>query len=393
MRGPEGAFARRVDSIDSLEADLSWTESLESSELRIIASKALRGERLTRDEGVQLMSTSAESVVCELADRVRKRKVGEDVFFATTLFIHPTNLCELSCPMCSFYAKPGQPGAWFHSPKTIIDKVRDGMNLGINEVHIVGGLWRDANLDYYEEIFRGIKALNSALHIKALTPVEYDFLAELHGISIQEVFERFKNWGLGSIPGGGAEVLVERVRRQVAPQKITSARYLEIHAIAHQLRIPTNITMLFGHVEEIEDLVTHWERVRELQDQTGGFQTFVPLRYHLENNALGKRTSRIKPKSIRRIYAVSRLMLDNIPHLKVLWNYTGLDVAQEVLNCGANDLGSTALEEKIAVAAGGIRLPMDQGGMRRAILQMGRRPCLTDSGVHCHEHHFPVARL
>ncbi len=386
-----GAFARCGTVVDLCENDdVTWARALEDAELRSIALKALTGRRLTKEEGVHLMHVPQEHIVCELANRARKRKVGDGVFFATTLFIHPTNLCELSCPMCSFYAKPGQAKAWFHSPEVIIDKVRARLDQGINEVHIVGGLWRDANLPYYEQIFRGIKALDSKLHIKALTPVEFEFLAELHGLSVTEVLERMKLWGLGSIPGGGAEVLVERVRRQVAPQKITSERYLEIHAIAHQLGIPSNITMLFGHVEEKEDLVTHWELVRALQDKTGGFQAFVPLRYHLENNALGTRSKRIKPKSIRRIYAVSRLMLDNIPNLKVLWNYVGLELAQEVLNCGANDLGSTALEEKIATAAGGIQLAMNQSGMRRAIIQAGRRPHLSHSAGQCSLHQTPA---
>lgn len=361
--------------------DLSWVATFKNPDLQKIARKALFGERLTLQEGSALMRFPEEDLICQLADRVRRQKVGNSVLYATTLFVHPTNLCELSCPMCSYYAKPGQAKAWFHSPSKILDDVRAHLDLGINEVHIVGGLWREANLDYYQAIFQGIKLLSSHLHIKALTPVEFDFLAQLHNLSVHEVLRRMKSWGLGSIPGGGAEVLVENIRRQIAPQKISSDRYLEIHAEAHALGLPSNVTMLFGHVEESEDLVIHLDRVRRLQDLTGGFGAFVPLKYHVENNALGTRSKRLKAKSIHRVYALARLMLDNFDTIKVLWNYVGLAQAQEILRCGANDLGSTALGEKIAIAAGGIRLAMDQNGMRRAIGQVGRRPQLAHSGA------------
>ena len=377
----QGAFDRRGPFEDRIpDSDTSWGMGIRDGAMRALAHKVLTGRRLSREEGTYLMTADDLSTVCELADRARRLRVGEGVLFATTLFIHPTNLCELSCPMCSYYAKPGQAKAWFHSPETIIEKVRAHLVHGINEVHIVGGLWREANLAYYEAILRGIKSLNPSLHIKALTPVEFDYLAQLHGIEVECVLRAFKEWGLGSIPGGGAEILDEDIRKQIAPQKITSDRYLDIHTIAHRLEIPTNITMLFGHVEDVKDLVTHWERVRHLQDETGGIQAFVPLRYHDENNALGKRRGRLKPKDLRRIYAVSRLMLDNVPDLKVLWNYVGLSQAQELLCCGANDMGSTAIDEGIATAAGGIQLAMDQGGMRRAILALGRRPQWIHSG-------------
>lgn len=361
--------------------DFTWIDQLPDQTFKAIAGKALMGDRLSGDEGLYLLKSADEAMLCDLANRVRRWRVGDEVFYATTLFIHPTNLCELSCPMCSYAAKPGQAKAWFLSPEQIIDQVKAHLGCAINEVHIVGGLWKEANLDYYRAIFQGIKALCPKLHIKALTPVEFHYLAVLHKISVQEVLSKMKSWGLGSIPGGGAEVLVEHVRRKIAPQKISSQRYLDIHTTAHSLGIPSNITLLFGHVEHDEDLIVHWQRVRYLQDQTGGIGAFVPLQYHLENNALGKRLGRIEPKSLRRIYPLSRLMLDNIPNIKVLWNYVGLKQAQSALDFGANDLGSTALEEKIVTAAGGVRILMNQAGMRRAIAQMARRPKLAHSGI------------
>lgn len=348
--------------------------------LKIIEEKVENSERLTYEEGLFLFKEASSEDVQKLADKARKMKAGDTVYFATTLFIHPTNLCELSCPMCSYYAKPGWKTAWFLTPEQVEQKVRNHLSDKLTEIHIVGGLWRDCNLPYYEEIFERIKNLDDSLHIKAMTPVEYDFLAKLHQISVEEVFERLKKAGLGSLPGGGAEVLVEKIRKQVAPQKISSDEYLAIHEIAHKSGLPSNITMLFGHVEDEEDLLVHMIRVRDLQDRTGGFQTFVPLKYHEENNALGKRKNRLKTKNIPKVYALSRLMVDNVRNLKVLWNYTGIDTALELLRWGVNDFASTALEEKIITMAGGIQVRMNKETIESLIRQAKREPKHIHSG-------------
>ncbi len=337
--------------------------------------------RLTREDGLELFCKAPHEELQTLADEARKRAVGDTVTYATTLFIHPTNLCELSCPMCSYYAKPGWKTAWFHSPDDVVAQVERNLHLDLTEVHFVGGLWRDCNLDYYQETFTRIKALDPNLHIKALTPVEYDFLARLHNISVEEVFTKMMEWGLGSLPGGGAEVLVESIRKQIAPQKISSDRYLEIHRIAHSMGLRSNITLLFGHVEDDEHIIEHLLRVRETQDATGGFNTFVPLKYHDENNALGKRKGRLKAKDVSRVFAISRLMLDNIPNLKVLWNYVGVAEAQELLSWGANDFASTATDEKIVTMAGGIQVRMDGETIERLIREKGRVPAKTHSGL------------
>lgn len=351
--------------------------------LKVISEKVMQGKRLTPEEGrflFQLENSEQIRWVGHLADMVRKKKVGETVHFASTLYIHPTNLCELNCPLCSFYAKPGWKTAWFLTPEQIEQKVKDHYPKGLTEIHIVGGLWRECNLDYYQEVFTRIKKIDPKLHIKALTPVEYDFLAKLHGISIEEVFRRMVSWGLGSLPGGGAEILVEEIRKKIAPGKITSDEYLAVHRLAHRLGLNSNITMLFGHIEAYEDIVTHLCKVRDLQEETGGFKTFIPLKFGEENNALGKRKNRLKEKNIPLVYAVSRLMLDNIPHIKVLWNYVGVELALELLNWGGNDLSSTNLEEKIITMAGGIRVNMDEATMRSLIQKAGRIPKLTHTG-------------
>ncbi len=352
--------------------------------LDAITEKVEAKERLTPEEGLSLLHTTEPDEIERiraLADLVRKRTVGEVVHFASTLYIHPTNLCELNCPMCSFYAKPGWDKAWFLTPEQIEEKVRHNYDKGLTEIHVVGGLWRDCDLDYYQETFTRIKAIDPNLHIKALTPVEYDFLAKLHDIPIEEVFRRMMSWGLGSLPGGGAEILVEEIRKKVAPGKITSEEYLEIHALAHQLGLRSNITMLFGHIESYEDIVSHLVQVRDLQDRTGGFRAFIPLKFGLENNALGKRKKQLKEKNVSLVYAVSRLMLDNVTHLKVLWNYVGVQEALELLRWGGNDLSSTNTDEKIITMAGGVRVIMDKETMTSLIKGIGRTPCLTHTGA------------
>ena len=339
--------------------------------------------RLTREEGLKILEAKDEGEIAEigrLANQVRKRDSGETVTYASTLNINPTNLCELNCTFCSFYAKPGWDKAWFLTPEAIEKKIRSKISFGLTEIHIVGGLWRDCDLNYYQELFTRIKGIDPHLHIKALTPVEYDFLAKQHGLTIEQVFEKMISWGLGSLPGGGAEILVESIRKKIAPGKITSDEYLHVHKIAHQLGLHSNITMLFGHIEENEDILTHLCKVRDLQDETKGFKNFIPLKFNLENNALGKRKNQLKTKHIPLVYAVSRLMLDNFPKLKVLWNYVGVQEALEILDWGACDLSSTNFEEKIIVMAGSKERPLDRETMEELIKSRGRIPKLIHSG-------------
>lgn len=354
------------------------------TKMRKIAEKVEKGLRLTPEEGLELLKEKDPSKIDEitsLANEVRRKKVGDNVIYASTLYIHPTNLCELNCPFCSYYAKPGWAKAWFMTPEDIEKKVRENLDKGLTEIHVVGGLWRDCNLDYYQDAFTRIKSIDPKLHIKALTPVEYDFLAKLHGLTIEEVFNRMISYGLGSLPGGGAEILVETIRKKIAPGKITSDEYLAVHALAHKMGLNSNITMLFGHIEDEEDIITHLMKVRDLQDQTKGFKTFIPLKFGLENNALGKRKNQLKEKNVPLVYAVSRLMLDNIPHLKVLWNYVGMQEALKILNCGANDLSSTNLEEKIIAMAGGEETKVNQQMLAELITSLGRKPHLTHTGA------------
>lgn len=351
-----------------------------TDDILAIGTKALSGTRITFEEGLMLLQSKQKDAIKIIANEKRKQMVGDTVYFATTLYIHPTNLCELSCPLCSFYAKPGWKSAWLLTPEQVEEKVRTHLDKDINEVHFVGGLWRECNLDYYKDVFTRIKNIDSKLHIKALTPVEYDFLARIHGISVEEVFDRMISWGLGSLPGGGAEILVEEIRKKIAPQKITSDEYLNIHRIAHKRNLKSNITMLFGHIEKEEHIITHLDKIRILQDETAGFQAFVPLKYHVENNALSKRKDAIQLKDIEMVYAISRLMLDNISDIKVLWNYVGIEQAKAILAAGANDFGSTSIEEKIITMAGGVKFAMSEETMSTIIHSTGRTPKKIHSG-------------
>lgn len=353
------------------------------NKIQAIADKVRCKERLTPEEGLQLLETEDPlelEAIRELADTVRQTKVGNRVTYASSLFIYPTNLCELNCTFCSFYAKPGWEKAWFLTPQQIEEKIKKFYPKGLTEIHIVGGLWRECNLDYYQELFQRIKGIDPSLHIKALTPVEYDFLAKLHGISVTEVFKKMISWGLGSLPGGGAEILVEDIRKKIAPGKISSDEFLAIHKLAHQLGLSSNITMLFGHIETNQHIISHLCRVRDLQDETGGFKTFIPLKFGTENNSLGKRKKQLKEKHVPLVYAVSRLMLDNFDHLKVLWNYVGVYEALEILQWGGNDLSSTNLEEKVIAMAGGSSVKMDREAMETLIRGLGRTPHLIHSG-------------
>lgn len=363
----------------STKDSLSLPRSLEA-----IQEKVVSGERLSYEDGLWLLSLQApEEIegVGQLADYARKRKVGDTIYFASTLYIHPTNLCELSCPFCSYYAKPGWEKAWFLTPEAIEETVAKHLPIGLTEIHVVGGLWRECDLRYYEEVFGRIKRLDPNLHIKALTPVEYDFLAKLHGMTVEEVLKKMMGFGLGSLPGGGAEILVEEIRKKIAPGKISTEEYLEIHGLAHRLGLKSNVTMLFDHIEENGHIVEHLLRVRELQDRTGGFRAFIPLKFGEENNALGKRKNRLRKKNVSLIYSTSRLMLDNFDHLKVLWNYIGVEEGLAMLERGGSDFSSTNLEEKIITMAGGKVIRMDKETMENLIRSIGRIPCMTHSGA------------
>ncbi|AHK62934.1 FO synthase subunit 2 [Chlamydia avium 10DC88] len=314
-----------------------------------------QGERCSQESALRLLlleDDNDQRSLWAFADKIRKKHVGDVVYYSSTLYLYPTNFCDFNCTFCAFYAKPGDSKGWLYSPDQLIEKIYQAPT--ITEVHIVSGCFPKCNLDYYVELFTKIKKDFPHIHIKALTGIEHAYLADLHNISVKDVLLTLKNSGLDSIPGGGFEVLVDEIRKQLAPQRLSSEEFLEIHRTAHQLGIPSNSTLLCYHKERPEDIVTHMQKLRDLQDETRGFKNFVMLKFAAENNSLGKRLTkwgrshRIPPASI---IAVSRLFLDNFKNIKALWNYLGIDLALHLLSCGANDFSSTHLGEKVFTMA------------------------------------------
>jgi CofH subfamily radical SAM domain protein len=346
-------------------------------ELKRIIDKVALQQRISTDDGLYLLTCQHGDLVHALANFNRKQRVGEEVLYSSTLHLYPTNLCELACPLCSFYALPSNPKAWFFTPEQLLEKIHPVLS-ELSEVHIVGGIWKECTTEYYQKLFHLIRQTSPTLHIKALTAVECDYLAKHSHLSIENILSMLLDAGLSSLPGGGAEILVDRVREIIAPKKLSSQEFLNVHKCAHSLGIPTNMTMLFGHIETPEDIISHLDEVRKLQDISFGISSFVPLKFLPENTRLA--SIPCMPKDPCRIFSVARLMLDNIDNLKALWNYFGLSTAIQLLHCGANDLGSTAFEEKVSYTAGSKQEKMTESMLQQTIRSSGRIPRKTASG-------------
>ncbi len=323
-------------------------------ELHEIAEKVERGERLSFEDGVRLFESHDLLGVGWLANKVRRRLHGDRAYFNQNRHINPTNICAVHCNFCSFRRNGDEEDAYWWTPEEIVERVRPDVGPHITEFHIVGGLHPELGLDYYCEIFRQLKRAYPWVHIKAMTAVEVHFLAELEGLDYETVLRRMREAGLDSMPGGGAEIFAEHVRRRICPEKATAEQWLEIHRLAHRLGIRSNATMLYGHIESYEDRVDHLLRLRALQDETGGFQTFVPLAFHPMNNGLGKKVNREWTTGVDdlKVIAVSRLLLDNFPHIKAYWVMLTPQIAQIALRFGADDIDGTVIEERIYHDAG-----------------------------------------
>jgi len=353
---------------------------LKNSDLHDIAEKVNAGERLSFDDGVRLYRSSDLHAVGALAQTVRQKINGRSVYYSANLHLNHTNICSISCMFCSFSRKPGQEGGYAFSVDEMVGKVQRAVEKwNINEVHIVGGHHPDLFMDYYEELFRRIRKVGPHLYIKALTAPEIDDLAVRCKISHEEVLKRLIAAGLDGMPGGGAEIFAEKTRQKICREKITAAEWIAIHQKAHELGLRTNCTMLYGHIESDEDRVDHVLRLRDLQDKTNGFQSFILLSYQAENNRLAKLG---EPGGILdlKALAVSRLLFDNVPHIKAHWTTTNLKFAQVALSFGCDDLGGLNLNEKIMHDAGSeTPLDLSRNEMERLICDAGYEPCLVDS--------------
>jgi aminodeoxyfutalosine synthase len=353
---------------------------LHAAGLSDIDAKLLAGERLTFDDGMRLFDSPDLLAVGWLANREREKRHAARTYFNYNLRLEPTNVCEASCLFCSFARlKPGMPEAYTMSLEQAWDKLRRRANQPITELHIVNGLNPDLPFDYYTELLRGFKRIRPGIHLKCFTAVEIAFFADLYRMTDEQVLRELKEAGLDSLPGGGAEIFAERVRRKICHDKCGADRYLAIHRIAHGLGLRTNVTMLYGHIETMAERVDHMLRARALQDETGGFQAFIPLAFHPDNNQMRKLPAPTGTDTLR-VHAVSRLMLDNIAHIKAFWIATGVELAQASLWFGVDDLDGTVQEEKIYHMAGSATPEgMTTAALTRLVRNAGREPLERDT--------------
>jgi aminodeoxyfutalosine synthase len=347
-----------------------------------IDEKLTDGVRLDLADGVRLFACPDLLAVGWLANRERERRHGAKTFYNYNIRLEATNVCVASCLFCSFARlKPGDEGAYTMSLEQVWDKLRQRAHQPLTEVHVVNGLHPDLPFSYYTDMLRGFKRIRPDIQLKCFTAVEIAFFADLYGMTDAAVLQALVDAGLDSLPGGGAEVFAERVRTKIANDvnKCSADRYLSIHRLAHGMGMRTNVTMLYGHIETAEERVDHMLRARALQDETGGFQAFIPLAFHPDNNQMRKLPAPSAADTLR-VHAVARLMCDNIAHVKAFWIATGIEMAQTALWFGADDLDGTVQEEKIYHMAGS-RTPtaMTPREIERLIAAAGREPVERDT--------------
>jgi aminodeoxyfutalosine synthase len=303
---------------------------MQSAGLTDIDDRLQAGERLDAADGLRLFECPDLLAVGSLANRDREKRHGGRTYFNYNLRLEPTNVCVANCLFCSFARlKSSDDAAYTMSLEQAWDKLRRRADQPLTELHIVNGLNPDLPFSYYTELLQGFKRIRPGIHLKCFTAVEIAYFADLYGMSDAQVLRELIAAGLDSLPGGGAEIFAERVRRKICDDKCGTERYLDIHRTAHGLGMLTNVTMLYGHIETLEERVDHMLRARALQDETGGFQAFIPLAFHPDNNQMRKLPAPSATDTLR-VHAVARLMLDNIPHIKAFWIATGVDVAQAV---------------------------------------------------------------
>ena len=351
-----------------------------SAGLRDVADKLDGGIRLELEDGIRLFDAPDLLAVGWLANRAREKRHGGRTFFNHNIRLEATNVCVASCLFCAFARlQPGDEGAYTMSLEQAWDKLRERADQPLTEVHVVNGLHPDLPWDYYLELLRGFKRIRPEIHLKCFTAIEIAFFAELYGMTDEQVLRDLMDAGLDSLPGGGAEVFSERVRRKICHDKADADRYLAIHRLAHRLGMRSNVTMLYGHIETAEERVDHMLRARALQDETGGFQAFIPLAFHPDNNRMEKLPAPTAADTLR-VHAVARLMLDNFPHVKAFWIATGVGVAQTSLWFGVDDLDGTVQEERIYHMAGApTPEAMTPAEISRLIRVAGREPVERDT--------------
>ena len=355
-------------------------QRVETAGLGDVVRKLDAGVRLSFEDGVRLFESADLLALGWLANREREKRHGAWTYYNFNIRLEATNVCVASCLFCSFARlRPGDPGSYTMSLEELWNKLRARAHQPLTEVHVVNGLHPDLPFDYYLEMLRGLKRIRPEIHLKCFTAVEIAFFADLYGRSDEQVLRELVDAGLDSLPGGGAEIFSERVRRKICHDKCGADRYLEIHRTAHRLGMRSNITMLYGHIETAAERVDHMLRVRALADETGAVQAFIPLAFHPDNNQMRKLPAPTAADTLR-VLAVSRLMLDSVPHIKAFWIATGVEVAQLGLWFGVDDLDGTVQEEKIYHMAGAMTPEaMTTSAIRRLIRKAGREPVERDT--------------
>ena len=357
-----------------------------------IAKKVRNGERLSFEDGVALFCEPDLLALGALANEVREKRHGDRTYFNKNMRVEVTNVCVASCLFCSFAKlEEGAPGSHTMKLEEAWHELEMRMDDPPSEVHIVNGLHPGLPFSYYEELLRGFKRIKPDVHMKCFTAVEIHFFAEHYEMTYEQVLGRLREAGLDSLPGGGAEIFHPDVRQRISGDKATADEYLEVHRVAHEMGMRTNATMLYGHVETFEHRVDHLLRLRKLQDETRGLQAFIPLAFHPDGNGMKNLPAPTAIDDLRTI-AASRLLLDNVDHIKAYWVSSGPDVAQIALRFGADDLDGTIVHETIYHAAGS-RVPqgLREHELIRLIREAGRIPIERDTLYNVVKEHPRVA--
>ncbi len=371
--------------------------ALERDGLGPIRDKVLAGQRLTDADALRLLESRDLAALGALANHVREARHGNLAFYNRNVHLNPTNVCVATCKFCSFARKDDQQASdgYTMGLDEAVEKVLSKRPLGITEVHIVAGLHPTLPWAYYTGLLSRIHQAWPELSIKAFTAIEYHYWAEKFGKSYEQVLTELREAGLTTIPGGGAEIFAPRVRRKICDDKATADQWIEIHRTAHRLGIRSNATMLYGHIERLDERVDHMRRLRELQDETHGFQVFIPLAFHPEHNMIGKAYPKPTGYDALRTAAVARLYLDNFDHIKAYWVSMGERLAQVALAFGVDDLDGTVLEERIYHMAGStVPQALSERTLHDLIRAAGRVPAERDSLYHVlqvHQQPLPEA--
>jgi aminodeoxyfutalosine synthase len=364
-----------------MQTSTHTSKDLRITDLRLepVAKKVLAGERLSAEDGLALFQSNDLLAVGWLANYVREKKHGNITYFNVNRHINPTNVCVAHCKLCAFGRSPDSPGAYTFSLEQMYARAAEGVSEGATEFHIVGGLHPDLPFEFYLDLIRGLKQRFPQVHLKAFTMVEVGYYARIAKLTIKETLEAMKSAGVDSLPGGGAEIFHPRVRKIICDHKVSGQRWLEIARTAHEIGLKSNATMLYGHIETPEERVDHLIQLRETQDKTHGFVTFIPLQFHPANTGISDVPPATGFDDLKTI-AVARLMLDNFDHIKAYWIMLTPRVAQIALSFGANDLDGTVVEENIYHDAGATTPEfMSRNELERLIRAAGREPVERDT--------------